>query len=451
MGGIKKISSYIPSLCITSNLIPRIRGERRFANYDEDSVTMALECALKMEGIDKIDEIYFLSSTPPFTGRSSASLIAQVLDLEDKVKAFDILATGRMIADIIAKLSKENNSLILISEKKRYEIDSPEFYSSGDGSIGLFISREDPKIEVIDSSSISYDSLDEWKGESEEYFKTSEGKASFEIRKKEIKNLIEGLLLRNSLKKEDIWRVIFDFSDARSSLEAGSICGFSKNQIHQPVLPSQIGFTGSVHQFLEFAYLIEKEEIPEGANILLSGTNGGIFGVLLRTGKGLKEAVSEGIEKNLKRRLEIKDITTFYKLTGYLPYEKVRPFSPVPLHYRDVEQCMKLKAQRCKKCRAIQYPWRYVCYNCDSQEFEIIDLSKRGKIYTFTKDYLNPVPIQPLVMAVVELDGGGRFYGQMTDLNPQDVNIGMDVRLTFRRLHEGGEFTNYFWKIIPDI
>ncbi len=52
-------------------------------------------------------------------------------------------------------------------------------------------------------------------------------------------------------------------------------------------------------------------------------------------------------------------------------------------------------------------------------------------------------------MAVVELEGGGRFYGQMTDVEPREVKVGMDVSLTLRRLHEGGDFVNYFWKVVP--
>jgi uncharacterized OB-fold protein len=52
-------------------------------------------------------------------------------------------------------------------------------------------------------------------------------------------------------------------------------------------------------------------------------------------------------------------------------------------------------------------------------------------------------------MVVVDLDGGGRLYVQMTDCTPDDVKIGAAVELTYRRLHAGGENYNYFWKARP--
>jgi uncharacterized OB-fold protein len=52
-------------------------------------------------------------------------------------------------------------------------------------------------------------------------------------------------------------------------------------------------------------------------------------------------------------------------------------------------------------------------------------------------------------MAVVDMDGGGRFYGQLTDCDASQAKIGMPVEFTFRRFHQGGGFYNYFWKLRP--
>jgi hydroxymethylglutaryl-CoA synthase len=49
----------------------------------------------------------------------------------------------------------------------------------------------------------------------------------------------------------------------------------------------------------------------------------------------------------------------------------------------------------------------------------------------------------------VDMQGGGRVYAQMTDINKKDVKIGMDVELVFRKIHEGGGFNNYWWKFRP--
>jgi uncharacterized OB-fold protein len=49
-------------------------------------------------------------------------------------------------------------------------------------------------------------------------------------------------------------------------------------------------------------------------------------------------------------------------------------------------------------------------------------------------------------MAVVDLDGGGRVYLQVTDAAADAVQVGTRVALSYRRLHAGGGTYNYYWK-----
>ena len=72
---------------------------------------------------------------------------------------------------------------------------------------------------------------------------------------------------------------------------------------------------------------------------------------------------------------------------------------------------------------------------------EKVKLSRKGNVYTYTLDhlaggqYLN-VPIPRLV---IDLEGGGRVFLEMTDGDPNEVKIGLPVEVLFRRLHEGAE------------
>jgi len=52
-------------------------------------------------------------------------------------------------------------------------------------------------------------------------------------------------------------------------------------------------------------------------------------------------------------------------------------------------------------------------------------------------------------MISADLEGGGRFYGQLTDCDPATVGFDMPVELCFRRIHEGEGFISYFWKFRP--
>src|SRR5207247_2007992 len=80
---------------------------------------------------------------------------------------------------------------------------------------------------------------------------------------------------------------------------------------------------------------------------------------------------------------------------------------------------------------------------------EEVKLARRGKLFTFTNDYLFESPDPPTSHAVIDLEGGGRLYCQLTDCEPERVEIDMPLELTFRRIHEGGGFNNYFWKARP--
>jgi uncharacterized OB-fold protein len=71
-------------------------------------------------------------------------------------------------------------------------------------------------------------------------------------------------------------------------------------------------------------------------------------------------------------------------------------------------------------------------------------LRRRGTVYTTTRDHVFPYG-GPLSVAVVELEGGGRFFGQVAD--GATVAIGQQVELVLRRLHDGGGLPHYFWKV----
>jgi hypothetical protein len=70
-------------------------------------------------------------------------------------------------------------------------------------------------------------------------------------------------------------------------------------------------------------------------------------------------------------------------------------------------------------------------------------------IATFTVDRLAYSLSPPVVAAVLDFDGGGRFQCELTDVDPTAVAIGDRVEMTFRRLYTQDGVHNYFWKARP--
>jgi uncharacterized OB-fold protein len=72
-----------------------------------------------------------------------------------------------------------------------------------------------------------------------------------------------------------------------------------------------------------------------------------------------------------------------------------------------------------------------------------------ARIATFTVDRLAFTPSPPLVAAVLDFEGGGRFRCELTDVDPDAVGIGDEVEMTFRRVATAQSVHNYFWKGRP--
>ena len=110
--------------------------------------------------------------------------------------------------------------------------------------------------------------------------------------------------------------------------------------------------------------------------------------------------------------------------------------------WRFYPQTYRLEAARCKKCQRVFYPPRLVCPDCGARDFEPVVLPRDGKVATFTIIRVPPAGFTeqtPLPLAVVELSNGVRLMAQIADFeDPEQIEIGMPVRLEFRRVYWDG-------------
>jgi hypothetical protein len=111
--------------------------------------------------------------------------------------------------------------------------------------------------------------------------------------------------------------------------------------------------------------------------------------------------------------------------------------------WREFPQRYRLEAAKCEACEKIHYPPRVVCSKCGGSTFENITLPREGKVVTFTIVRVPPAGFTeqtPLPIAIVEVMDGVRLMVQIGDLeDPSELEIGMPVRLEFRRISWDGE------------
>lgn len=123
------------------------------------------------------------------------------------------------------------------------------------------------------------------------------------------------------------------------------------------------------------------------------------------------------------------------------------PYSSTPRAWRDRHQDLRLEGVRCAECGQVLFPAPPSCpVDGPDAKLEPWTLGRTGTVFTCTRDHLFPLGT-PITMCIIELDGGGRFYGQTA--GGQTAAIGDRVRLVPRLLHEGGGRPQYFWKVQP--
>ena len=93
----------------------------------------------------------------------------------------------------------------------------------------------------------------------------------------------------------------------------------------------------------------------------------------------------------------------------------------------------RLLIQRCARCGALRHPPRPMCPECHSLEWDAVEASGRGTVYSFVIPHHPPLPWfpEPYVVALVDLEEGTRLVTNIVGAAPGDVTIGMPVEVRF--------------------
>ena len=113
------------------------------------------------------------------------------------------------------------------------------------------------------------------------------------------------------------------------------------------------------------------------------------------------------------------------------PDEEAEPFFAALLE-------QKLLLQRCAQCGQLSHPPRMACAQCHSFDFEWSQASGRGTVYSYavTHQPIHPALIDhtPFATVQIELAEGPHMTSNLTDVPPNEVEIGMAVEVVFDRI-----------------
>ena len=99
-----------------------------------------------------------------------------------------------------------------------------------------------------------------------------------------------------------------------------------------------------------------------------------------------------------------------------------------------------LRLRHCPSCNISYSPSRCVCA-CGNAQLTWIDASGRGKVFSYTVVHRAPDPAfkadLPYVIAVVELEEGGKLLSNVSGCAPGKVSIGMSVQACCQEVAPG--------------
>lgn len=126
----------------------------------------------------------------------------------------------------------------------------------------------------------------------------------------------------------------------------------------------------------------------------------------------------------------------------------------LPRYHRLTAPYYRLEGRRCRACGAVQFPPRVHCAACRRRDTEPFRFSGHGTVYSYAEVAQPPHGWNgPYMVAVVELAEGPRVTAQLTDVEPDEVAIGMPVEMVTRRLQEKGPhgYIVYGYKFRPPL
>jgi 3-oxo-4,17-pregnadiene-20-carboxyl-CoA hydratase alpha subunit len=119
------------------------------------------------------------------------------------------------------------------------------------------------------------------------------------------------------------------------------------------------------------------------------------------------------------------------------PEKRDRPLRPRPALTQDNAfwfegaRQHRLLIQRCTRCGTLRHPPRPMCSECRSYEWDVVDATGRGTVYSFVVNHYPQLPAfdYPLSLGLIELEEGTRLVANIIGVEPDDIRVGMPVEV----------------------
>jgi 3-hydroxy-3-methylglutaryl CoA synthase/uncharacterized OB-fold protein len=466
MRGILNYNSYVPYRRLARAAIAEVlggtpgKGTRSVASFDEDTTTMGVEAARfaldAAPGGRQPDELWFATAAPAYLDKTNATAIHAALRLDSDRPAIDMGGAVRSgVGALRAALDSSRAVLVVTSDMRTGLPTGADESSGGDGAAAILVGSESdgPLLaEYLGGASATEEFVDRWRAPGDIRSKVWEerfGETAYVPLGERAWN--DGLKAA-ALTAEQVDRVVVTGTHTRAVRQVAGRLGTPKEALVDD-LSATVGNTGTAHPGMLLASALEGAS--PGQVIALVVLADGADVLVFRAGDAISSFTPA---RPVAAQVEAGGSISYGKFLswrGLLPVEPPRRPEPERISASASARSEAWKyafvGSRDRSTGAIHLPPARISMTGDAvDDMEPVPMADvPGTVVTFTVDRLVYSPSPPVVFAVIDFDGGGRFACDLTDVDADELSIGDRVEMTFRRISSGDGIHNYFWKARP--
>jgi 3-hydroxy-3-methylglutaryl CoA synthase len=455
MRGIVSAAGYVPYRRLPRAEIAKVfgtgggRGTRAVASYDEDTTTMGVEAArLARRGAGDVepDALWFASAEPAYLDKTNATAVHAALRLPTAAPAFDLGGALRSgVGALRIALEGAGTPLVVAADIRTGLPTGGDESAGGDGAAAVLVG-EGPGViaEFLGAGSATEEFVDRWRTPGDARSKVWEERFGETKYLPLVEQAWQAALKTASRQPGDVARIAVAGMHARAVKAAASRLR-AESATFVDDLATTVGTTGTAHAALLLTSMLEAAapgevlalvSLADGADVLLFRTTDALASS--HPARSLADQVAAGADLLYGK---------FLAWRGMVTVEPPRRPEPA-------------RVSASAAGRSGDWKFGFVGSRDDAGLLSLPPSPGEGRvpvpmadvagtIVTFTIDRLAYSPSPPIVFAVVDFDGGGRFPVELTDVDAADVRIGDRVEMTFRRLFTADGIHDYFWKARP--
>jgi uncharacterized OB-fold protein len=344
------------------------------------------------------------------------------------------------------------HGLAVLSDVRTGRPGSGDETNGGDGAVTLAFGDDGVIAEIVGGASVTEEFTDRWRSPGDAYAQVWEERFGEYAYVPLAEQAVTAAQKSTGIALADIDHVVITGLQTRAVKAAARAIGAKPESVVDD-LANDVGNTGTAHWALMLADVLDRAEPGQTIALVLLADGCDVW--VLRTTE-LLPAHRQSVSVRDRIAATNSDLTypQFLTWRGFLEREPPRRPEPdrpaAPPSARTDRWKYEFVGSRDASGFVYLPPSRVSMTSGEIDQMEEVRMADiPATIATFTVDRLAFSLSPPVVAAIIDFDGGGRFQCELTDVDPASVAIGDRVTMTFRRLYTSGGVHNYFWKARP--